>query len=856
MQKKEINSIKIIEPVAEHPPLADHYLKRPALEHALHSAFKKPLITVVGGAGYGKTQAVLAALKSWECHMAWLQLSELDNHIARFWRRLAYAFEPQSPQLPDCLISLGYPESIVSFDRFLLLLAKGLAHYKRFVFVLDDFHEIHNKAILNFIELFIGAGLPRFSIVLITRKKPDLPLSGMLSKGWLARIGEDDLRFSQDEMEAYFCQQDFELCENSASSIYSYTDGWICAIYLVGLAAQKGSLNKQNPVLPAKIDIFDLIEKEIFNTAPKELQDFLIKISILDIIPSQLLRELANHDKKLISEITQISMFIRYDAYSDSYRIQQLFKEFLQTKKSCLTEPAISEIHLKAAKWHAHNNNRFEAIYHYKKIACYDEIFDIIIAIPGRVPQETANSIIELIEQAPQEVVSSRPIIRVVKGGYLFNNNRLAEAKQELISLQKEYEAQPKTEKNRIILGETYLLLALICLVSSDFAFENLFRLADEYLPQGSQLVDYQTGIAEGVNACSISNPCPGELQRYQEALFSAAPFAAKAMNGCGYGLEYLNAAESALYTGEWKSAEQYAYEAIYRSRQFKQYDIEYIANFVLVRIFTAKGNYQKVKGILDGIKAHAASLQLTDCIILYDMINGWFYTKLNQTAKVAKWIRQEEEACKVLAPVVIGREHQVRCDCLLEEGRYYELLALLEQTDKKYENRGILFALTQNKITKAIVHHYLGNQEESLRFLKESYELTYPNNLIMQYIEYGNKMRTLLYAAKQNKNCPIPSAWLDKIHTKSSSYAKMLAQIVSACHKVHETKNISKFNLSKREEEVLAYLCQGMTRKEISASCYISLSTVNSIFKNIYDKLGAVNAAQAVRIAKEQGLY
>jgi len=368
-------------------------------------------------------------------------------------------------------------------------------------------------------------------------------------------------------------------------------------------------------------------------------------------------------------------------------------------------------------------------------------------------------------------------------------------------------------------------------------------------------LVDYRTGIAEGVSVCSISNPAAGELERYQAALFRAAPHAARVMNGCGYGVDYLNAAESSLYTGDWKAAEKFAHEAICRSRQYQQFDIEYMANFVLVRILTARGNYSKVTELLSQMQSQLETLQHTECYSLYDMISGWFYAKLGRTSKVVQWIRDEDETRKVFAPIVIGREYLVRSDCLLVEERYYELLALLEHTDKVYEERGILFAMIQNTITKAIVHHYLGNHDIAMQHLTRAYELSYPNNLVMQYIEYGNRMRTLIHAARLNENCPIPQDWLDRIYTKSSSYAKMLSQLTAEYTAVHDDATSKQFKLSKRELEVLEHLCRGMTRKEIAATCYLSLSTVNSVLKSVYNKLGAFNAADAARIAREQNL-
>ena len=840
-------------PPAEHPPVTEHLFKRPDVERLLQNAFRKPLTTVIAGAGYGKTQAVLSALGGMDCSAAWIQLSELDNHVARLWERMADAFKPWSRSFHDSLISIGYPKSIAVFDQFLKLLTKGTLQKKPFIFVLDDFHLIHNEAILNFIEMFISARVQNFSLVLISRKKPDISLTGMLSKGLLARVTEDDLRLSEDETADYLRAQGLELAESTISDIYSYTDGWIFAVYLVGLAARYGDI--QNPVFSIKIDIFDLIEKEVFKYASGELQDLLIKTALLDTIPSGLLRELSGNNHTLISEMTQMSMFIRYDAFSDSYRMHHLFKDFLLERKAAPAEPDIFKLHLTAAEWYSENDQKSEAIFHYREIGCFKEIFELIISIPGRVLYEAAETLVELIDRAPDDVVRAMPVIRVAKAGYMFNNNRLDEALRELSQLRAEYEALPETKENQAVLGEAYLLLAVIYMVSSDYAFEELFKMADERLPEGSRLVDYRTGMAEGVNACSISDPAAGELKRYQEALFRAAPYASRAMNGCCYGLEYLNAAESSLYTGDLKAAERYSFEAIYNSRKYRQYDIEYVANFALVRVYTAKGSYEKATGVLEQMRVQLETLNHADCISLYAIISGWFYAKLGKTDLVDKWIRYEEETRKILAPVVIGREYLVRSECLLEEERYYELLAFMDQTDNIYEDRGYLYAVIQNKIARAIVHHYMGNQAESIRFLEEAYELSHPNDLVMQYIEYGNKMRTLIYSAKQNKNCKIPGDWLDRIHTKSSSYAKMLSQLVSAYEKAHATDVRGQISLSKRESEVLGHLDSGLTRKEIAATCYVSLSTVNSILKNIYDKLGASNALEALRIAKEKGL-
>jgi len=56
-----------------------------------------------------------------------------------------------------------------------------------------------------------------------------------------------------------------------------------------------------------------------------------------------------------------------------------------------------------------------------------------------------------------------------------------------------------------------------------------------------------------------------------------------------------------------------------------------------------------------------------------------------------------------------------------------------------------------------------------------------------------------------------------------------------------------SSFNLSDREKEVLACMVKGMSYKSIGEQCFISLDTVRSHIRNIYEKLHVHTKAEAV---------
>ena len=59
---------------------------------------------------------------------------------------------------------------------------------------------------------------------------------------------------------------------------------------------------------------------------------------------------------------------------------------------------------------------------------------------------------------------------------------------------------------------------------------------------------------------------------------------------------------------------------------------------------------------------------------------------------------------------------------------------------------------------------------------------------------------------------------------------------------------------LSAREREILGYLIEGKTNKEIARRLDLQEITIKIHLRNVYRKIGAVNRAQAVRIALSSG--
>lgn len=379
----------------------------------------------------------------------------------------------------------------------------------------------------------------------------------------------------------------------------------------------------------------------------------------------------------------------------------------------------------------------------------------------------------------------------------------------------------------------------------------NYIKKACELLPNGSNYIDSKGRVLNTQNAIMMNNTSKGALREIEEVLFETIPYVSKVMNGCATGLDYLASAEAAYFTGDMNKAVQNAYEAIYRAKEYDIDDIVSSGYFLLIRISFVRGSYKNAVANLDQLKDYINSLECGEALqYMIDIANSWFCVMLDQADKVSDWIMDDIQSNKMIAPYSIGIERLVRANCYLKQERYYELLAWANQYVKPMRQQNRLLVLLEILIQKAVAYYHIGEKSQAFVTLQAAYDLAHENNLIMQFVEHGNDMRALTNAAKRAKGHHIPQEWLDEIYTKSTTYEKRLAFIKAKYNMENCSGSTTSIRLTNREKEVLIDLSQGLTRDEIALNLNISVNTVKSILQNIYNKLGAVNSADAIRIA------
>ena len=315
-------------------------------------------------------------------------------------------------------------------------------------------------------------------------------------------------------------------------------------------------------------------------------------------------------------------------------------------------------------------------------------------------------------------------------------------------------------------------------------------------------------------------------------------------------GYEDLARAELAYFQEEMDRAEAFGFSALHKARENKQFEIETRALFYLLRINIAYGKAGAIDHILKQITAQLNITEYINRHILYDIIIGWFYAQIEQTRQLPEWLKNDFEVSEINS-LINGLEVLVKIKYLLSKKRYDAVMAMLENQSKKYGVHTFLLGRITILAVKAVCYYRLKDRAKAIKTLETAYALSEPNSLTMLFIELGKDMRALLgETLKGREPCAIPLEWLEKMRRKSAAYAKKICAVME---KYQDKTRVEA--LSNREISVLTGLSQGLTREEIADISALSVNTVKSVITSIYIKLGAVNRADAIRLATELGI-
>ncbi len=349
-------------------------IARPTLSGAVHrerlfdlldTREGKPVTWVSAPAGSGKSTLVASYLDARELPSIWYKCDERDSDLATFFYYMGLAAKKAAPRHrnPLPLLTPEYLFGIPAFTRRyfeklygrLIPRTATLKTHPGFIIVLDNYQDVLTDAPFHDMVAVGFDGIPDgIRVVVISRGEPPATLARMQANDKINLLNYADIRFTLDESRNLVHGHIPTLENEPITRMHEKTEGWAAGIILM---LERGMLGEtRNEVVKAFSyeRVFDYFAEEIFERREKEVQDFLLKTSLLPMLSVSLAEKLTGCDSagRILSTLNRYHLFTERLAGSEQYyQYHPLFRAFLLNRAKSLFAPdALADIQQEAAR--------------------------------------------------------------------------------------------------------------------------------------------------------------------------------------------------------------------------------------------------------------------------------------------------------------------------------------------------------------------------------------------------------------------------------------------------------------------------------------------------------------------------
>jgi LuxR family maltose regulon positive regulatory protein len=194
--------------------------------------------------------------------------------------------------------------------------------------------------------------------------------------------------------------------------------------------------------------------------------------------------------------------------------------------------------------------------------------------------------------------------------------------------------------------------------------------------------------------------------------------------------------------------------------------------------------------------------------------------------------------------------EHLVWARLLIAQGRPDQALRLLARLLAAAEEYGRTGRAIEIRALQALAHQACGDAEQALATLEQALSLAEPGGYVRTFVDEGAPMAELLRSFRVRR-CAVSAGYVD---TLLDTFGPT-SEIEAVPEPEPGPRRLPLEALTGREMEVLRLLNSELSGPEIAQALYVSVNTIKTHTKHIYDKLGAHSRHEAVERAHELGL-
>jgi LuxR family transcriptional regulator, maltose regulon positive regulatory protein len=218
--------------------------------------------------------------------------------------------------------------------------------------ILDDWPTHPSPGLVKEFSTLLSRAGQNLHVVLIASATPALPLHRLLGSGNLVKVGFDDLVMDQNEVKLVLAQHGVETSDATVQAVLEHTAGWAWGVHVAALCLQ-GSSSVEVALRQTDEEIFQFFDSEVLSQIPRQAREMIITTSVADPVPLDLAYGVAARGSDgLLSSLEGHNGFI--DLNSDgSFRCHPLLRKAAFARLSRRSPSAIPNAYRQAAQWYA-----------------------------------------------------------------------------------------------------------------------------------------------------------------------------------------------------------------------------------------------------------------------------------------------------------------------------------------------------------------------------------------------------------------------------------------------------------------------------------------------------------------------
>jgi len=460
------------------PPRVSAILPRPRLLERLQQNRDKKLTLVLGQAAQGKSTLALSYAEKSPVPWAWLNLGPEDGDAVDLFYLVGHSLKRALPQL-DFSPILAYPslglgprEEVPLHREWANSLVQTLSQ-PAYV-ILDGLDRLPaNTSAIRYLQVLLELSPSPLHLLMLSREMP--PFAGDLLQDprQVLILTNEELAFTLAETTKYFTDiRRFFLAPELIRRIHELTEGWIGGLVLLCDSldwvpeSQRARYISQEMAGKFIGGFFQFFGEKIFASLPGQVQEFLIRSSILDVMEPDFIRDsmgIAN-PQAILEDLARRHLFVQrlYDKKRGwLFRYHQLFKDFLQAKfKTLVARDQQLTSYFRAGSLSQERGELEVAVRYFLRGGAYGEaaaaITDIGLELV-RLGKTTELS--QWLDALPPDLVQENPWLLF----YHYMAGRFTASQENIFKLEKAYHLfQERGDTRGCLLSLAYLLEASI----------------------------------------------------------------------------------------------------------------------------------------------------------------------------------------------------------------------------------------------------------------------------------------------------------------------------------------------------------------------------------------------------------